>query len=379
MQNIATTMFGPHFLEKLKYHTPLFVFSKKKLVQNFHEFMHLFPGSEIEYAMKANSEPEILKTLHDLGSGFEIASAYELRILEKIKVPPNKILYGTSVKPASHIKEAFAYGVDRFAFDSPAELEKIAAAAPGSRVIVRVVVNDAGSVFRFSEKFGTEKENAVQLLLLAKKLGLQSYGISFHVGSQASNPFAWSNALKSLHHTLVELKKANIKIDAVDIGGGFPCAYSAIEPSLHIKEIAEITIKAYKKLPYHPKMILEPGRGIIASTGILLTTVIARVERKGYSWLFLDAGVYNALFEAMAYQGSTRYKVTSLRRSFDSGEMLFALAGPTGDSPDIITQEALLPKDIEIGDQLVIHDVGAYSLVVTSKFNGFPKPGVLLA
>jgi len=102
------------------------------------------------------------------------------------------------------------------------------------------------------------------------------------------------------------------------------------------------------------------------------------VERGAATWLFLDAGVYNGLFETMAYQGSTRYRITSLRPSLNSGEMMFALAGPTGDSPDIITREALLPGDIQVGDKLVIHDVGAYSLVCTSPFNGFPKPSVYL-
>ncbi len=104
--------------------------------------------------------------------------------------------------------------------------------------------------------------------------------------------------------------------------------------------------------------------------------MIEKVERNANPWLFLDAGVYNALFEAMAYQGSTRYRITSMRPSYDSGEMLFALAGPTGDSPDVITHEALLPKDLEVGDKLIFHDVGAYSLVNSSRFNGFPKPDV---
>ena len=373
---MLTFPFERDFLEGLKYQTPFFLFSKMKIVEKFDEFKKFFPHADIHYALKANAEPAVLETLLGAGSGFEAASVYELNMLKEAKVPPEKIIYGTSIKPASHIREFFDYGVTRFAFDSANELEKIAACAPGSKVYVRVIVSDAGSVFKFSQKFGTDKENAVLLLQKAKELGLQPYGISFHVGSQASNPLAWANAIKGLSKVFEQLKESGIEIEVLNLGGGYPCMYDSMETELSLKEIAKNTLEQYKKLPYQPKLILEPGRGLIAQTGVLVASVIGRVERKGGTWLFLDAGVYNALFEAMAYQGSTRYKVSSLRSSYDCGEMLFSLAGPTGDSPDIITQEALLPQDMEVGDKLIFKDVGAYSLVASSRFNGFPKPDV---
>lgn len=373
---MSSSEFDYNILYNLQYETPFFLFSRKRIINKFKEFKEYFPGSSIHYAMKENSEPELLQILSNMGCCFEVASVYELDILKKIKVLPEKMIYGTSVKPISHIKEFFNYGVDRFAFDSFPELEKIASVAPASRVYIRVLVNDTGSVFKFSEKFGTDKENIIPLLQWAKDLGLHPYGISFHVGSQASNPMAWANALESLQKTLEHLKSIGIEIDVINLGGGYPCTYASTEKKLILKEIAQYTLEQYRNLPYQPKLILEPGRGIVATTGILIASVIARVERKENTWLFLDAGVYNALFEAMAYQGSTRYRVTSMRPSGDSGEALFALAGPTGDSPDVITREAFLPQDTEVGDKLVIHDVGAYSLVVSSRFNGFPKPAV---
>ncbi|MEX1112025.1 MAG: type III PLP-dependent enzyme [Candidatus Andersenbacteria bacterium] len=378
MSTSISEEFNHDFLESLSHETPFFLFSKKKIQDNFREYQRYFPGAQIQYAMKANSEPEVLQEVLDIGAGFEVASAHELKMLKEINVPPERIIYGTSVKPISHIKEFFDYGVDRFAFDSLSELEKIAAVAPGSRVYVRIVVNDTGSVFRFSEKFGTDKENAVSLLQRAKELGLHPYGISFHVGSQASNPMAWANALEGLAPVLEHLKKTGIDIEVINIGGGYPCAYASTEKAITLEEIAENTLKQYKKLPYQPQLILEPGRGIIATAAVLVADIIAKVDRSANTWLFLDAGVYDALYEAMAYQGSTRYHVTSMRPSYDSGEALFALAGPTGDSADVITREALLPQDITAGDKLIFHDVGAYSLVVSSRFNGFPKPGVYL-
>ncbi len=376
LENVFDTKIAPELLDTLQHETPFFLFSRKKIAQKFKDFKKHFPNALIHYAMKANSEHEVLKILNDEGAGFEVASVYELNMLKEVGVAPENIIYGTSVKPISHIKDFFDYGVDRFAFDSFAELEKIAAVAPKSRVYVRVRVNDTGSVFRFSEKFGTGKENIIPLLMRAKELGLHPYGISFNVGSQASNPMAWANALETLRPIIEELKVSGIILDILNLGGGYPCNYASSKNSVSLKEIAHNIFKQYKKLSYQPQLLLEPGRGIIADTAILVTSVIAKVERVQSMWLFLDAGVYNALFEAMAYQGSTRYKITSMRAGYDSGEALFALAGPTGDAPDIITREVMLPQDIDVGDKLIIHDVGAYSLVVTSRFNGFPKPSV---
>jgi ornithine decarboxylase len=368
--------FAQEVLERLPYPTPFFLFSKERVVRKFREFKKHFPKASVHYAIKANSEPEILQTLADAGSAFEVASVYELNMLKEIGVPPEKIIYGSAVKPLAHIEEFFSYGVDRFAFDSLSELEKIAAAAPGSRVFVRMIANDTGSVFKFSEKFGTSKENLIPLLERAKNLGLKPYGISFHVGSQASNPMAWAEALAHLHEPLEHLRKIGIEIEILNLGGGFPCKYASTETELTVEEIAQNTLNQFKKLPYKPKIIVEPGRGIIAETGILIASVIGRVERSESTWIFVDAGVYDALYEAMAFQGSTRYKVTSMRPSYDAGEALFALAGPTGDSADVITREALLPRDIDVGDKLIFHDVGAYSLTVSSRFNGFPRPAV---
>lgn len=370
----ASDPFNPLFLKTLNYETPYFLFSRKRVIDSYKEFQKYFPSSHIQYAMKANSESEILKTLSEAGSGFEVASKHELDILKKLKVPAEKIIYGTSVKPASHIKDFAEYGVDKFSFDSETELEKIAAVAKGANVYVRTVANDAGSVFKFSEKFGTDQGSIIPLLLQAKKLGLKPYGISFHVGSQASDPQAWANVLITLRSVIQELQDQGIKLEAINLGGGFPCKYLSSENVPSLKEIAAATMKQYKKLPYNMQIILEPGRGIVATTGIAVATIIAKVERRASTWLFLDLGVYNGLFETMAFQGSTRYPITNMRPIGDAGEKLFSIAGPTGDSPDVITREALLPQDIDVGDKVIIHDVGAYSICMTSPFNGFPKP-----
>lgn len=371
------TVFETKALEVIAEKTPFFVISEKRILNKLHEFKSHFNTPLIQYAMKANSEEKVLRTVADAGFGFEVASIYELEMLRKIQVPADRIIFGTSIKPAAHIREFFAYGVDRFPFDSYSELEKIAANAPGSKVYIRLSVNDADSVFKFSEKFGTTPEHVVPLVKQAKELGLTPYGISFHVGSQAGNPHAWLNALKVVAPLIVELKDLGIEFEVLNIGGGFPCnTYASSSIDLNLQEIAEGVHAECAKLPYKIKLMLEPGRGIVADSSVVVTSIIGKVSRNGSTWLFLDAGVYNGLYEVMAFQGSTRYRITSMRPSHDAGQAFFAIAGPTGDSQDVVSREVLLPEDIDVGDKLIIHDVGAYSLVTTSPFNGFPKPAV---
>ena len=369
-------VFKTEFLENLRHETPFFMFSRKAIQERYREFQHLFPHATIHYAMKADDEKEILACLAEVGASFEAASVYELHLLKALHVPPDRILYGTSVKPASHIREFHEYGVNRFAFDSIQEIEKIAHIAPKARVYVRVSVNDTGSIYRFSEKFGTVHENIVPLLIRARELGLEHYGISFHVGSQAGNSAAWANAIESLIPILKHLEELGLPIEILDIGGGYPAPYPSNENNITLEEIAHSIEKACKKLPYKPRLIMEPGRAMVAESAVLVASAIARVDRIEHTWLFLDAGVYNGLFESLAYQGSVRYRMTCLRPSFDVGEATFALAGPTGDSWDVVSREVHLPADIGVGDRIAFHDVGAYNLVMVGRFNGFPKPAV---
>jgi len=369
-------IFSQKTLEELQHQTPYFLFSKQALTDRYAEFRKCFPHSTIYYAMKADAEKGVLETLNELGSGFETASVHELRLLKDLNVPPDRILYGTSVKPASHIKEFHEYGVNRFAFDSASELEKIASIAPNARVYVRVSVNDTGSVYKFSEKFGTVHENIVPLLVRARELGLEHYGISFHVGSQASNPEAWTHAIAGLLPAIKHLDELGLRIEVLNIGGGYPSLYASSEQHISLQEIADTVHAALDLLPYKPHIILEPGRAMVAEAAVLVASVIARIERTEHTWLFLDAGVYNGLFESLAYQGAIRYRVSSMRPLADSGEAVFALAGPTGDSWDVVSRDAHLPADIGPGDKLVFHSVGAYNLVMVGRFNGFPKPDV---
>lgn len=362
----------------LEHATPFFLISRERIAASIRQFYEVFPNCSVYYAMKANSELEVLRTVAKAGCGFEVASVPELNALQQINVPPGRIIYGTAVKSACDIATFHDYGVRKYAFDSIAELEKIAIAAPASKVFARVAVNDSDSVFKFSEKFGTAVQNVPGMLQHAKEFGLRPYGLSFHVGSQARDANAWAAAIDHVSEAIRACEAAGIEIETLNIGGGFPCGYDPALTNVDLHDIAERTLRRYHDLPCRPQIIIEPGRAIVATAAVLVTEIIARVERSrlNTTWLFLDAGVYNALFEAMAFQGAIRYRIDPLGSWNGTQELEFGLAGPTGDGLDVITRHALLPETIGVGDKLIVRDVGAYSLALSSRFNGFARPAV---
>ena len=363
--------------KKLNYPTPFFFTDKHILAHNYKVFTELFDDAEIYYALKANSDPRILVHLDQLGCGFEAASAFEIEELVKVGVYPHKITYGTSIKPLDHIHRAAKLGIDRFAADSKEEIEKIAAIAPGARVFVRAIVDDEGSVFTMSERFGSPVGEVKDLIILAKKLGLKPYGISFYVGSQATKADRWAQGIATIRPVIEALKQEGIKLEVINIGGGFPVIYKNHAHAPHLKEIVVEIHNELHKLPYMPKIIMEPGRGIVASSTVTVATVIAKTTRNNQPWLCLDAGVYNCFYEAMIHQGATQYKAHPATLPEAGHEQVsYVITGPTGDSLDIITREAKLPANVMVGDRLVFENTGAYTVTMASPFNGFPKPAL---
>jgi len=359
----------------LNFATPYFFTSREVLKRNYHTFTHLLDNAEVYYALKANSDPKVLTYLDSLGCGFEAASAYEIEILLNVGVDARNIIYGTSVKPAEHIRLAHQAGVKRFAADSMEEIKKIADNAPEAKVFVRAIVDDAGSVFMMSERFGTPISTVKDLLLYARHLGLKTYGISFYVGSQAAHSDMWARGVNAVRPIIDELFQEGITLEILNIGGGFPVHYDNHQDVPELREIAIKVHNALHTLPYMPKILLEPGRGLVATSTVLVAEVIARNDRANKPWLCLDAGIYNALYEALIHQGATRYPVYPLNPPTEPTEgLLFTLAGPTGDSLDIIARDVLLPAYMNVGDKVVFEHAGAYTIAMASRFNGFPAP-----
>jgi len=368
-----------HLPQFLNYTTPFFFTSREILRKNYLTFTHLFDKAEVYYALKANSDSKILTYLNEIGSGFEAASAYEIAMLLEVGVDPKKIVYGTSIKLAEHIRLAHQAGVDRFAADSKEEVKKIAEHAPGAKVFIRTIVEDTGSVFMMSERFGTPPDTVKDMLLYARKLGLKTYGISFYVGSQAARHDMWARAIHTVQPIIEALLKKGITLEVLNIGGGFPVHYDNHEDAPALRDIVISIHNALHALPYIPTLIMEPGRALVATSTVLVSQVIARNDRAHKPWLCMDAGIYNALYEAMIHQGATRYPVHMLNPPTDPTDtQLFTIAGPTGDSLDIVARDVELPAYVDVGDKLVFEHAGAYTITMASRFNGFPAPTLFI-
>jgi len=352
---------------------PSLVVDLEVVRDNYQTFSKALPDSRVFYAVKANPSPEVLSLLASLGSGFDTATVAEIEMALAAGATPDRISFGNTIKKERDIARAFALGIRLFAVDCAAEVEKISRAAPGAKVFCRILYDCAGAEWPLSRKFGCEPEMAVDVLDLAKRLGLEPVGISFHVGSQQRNPHAWDRALASAAAVFRECGERGLTLTMVNLGGGFPTKYLKNVP----------TVKAYgsaifRALRRHfgnriPETIIEPGRGMVGNAGIIEAEVVLvskKSENDDVRWVYLDIGKFGGLAETM--DESIRYPIRTPR---DGDELApCVLAGPTCDSADVMyeKQPYALPISLEIGDKVLIEGTGAYTATYASvAFNGF--------
>lgn len=359
-----------------KLETPFLAIDLDVVEQNYSLLKKTLPNVRVFYAMKSNPEQKILLRLMKLGCDFEIASIGELHRLEKIGYDPKRAIFSNTVKIRSHIAAAHRSKIHSFAFDSADEIKKISEEAPGAKVYLRVSVSNHGSIINLSNKFGAEMGHALQLMELAKDFGLEPYGLAFHVGSQSENVHLWREAIERMGKLIEQLKKIDIEIKVINMGGGFPIAYT--EPVPDLKDVAEEIAQSCKEyLPKNIELWIEPGRALVGDAGIIGATVIGHAIRKNSHWLFLDVGRFQAFVE-MFESEQLRYPVMSSRdHEYENGRHLFTLTGPSCDSYDTIMDDVALPADMKEGDKLYFGSAGAYTHVYGSSFNDFPVPRVV--
>jgi ornithine decarboxylase len=352
--------------------TPYLEIRLDKIRDAYARMSKYLTGIEIHYAMKCNPNHEIMKTILDCGGQFEISSADEMRKAIAAGADPKNILFSNPIKTLSDIKAAYKAGVQYFSFDSYSEVDKLAEGAPGSKVYVRISIPVRKSVVASEGKFGVSIDQAKDLMLYAKKMGLEPYGISFHVGSQMLDYESWSYAIQHSSKLMNMLKKSHIQIEMLDMGGGFPACYKDVKRD-NLDRIANKILKALKKyIPAGVRVVAEPGRYLVADSGIMTSTVIGTAERFGRKWLHLDVGANNGLMEAVQTGNALEYPVSDSKKSEEKD--IFVLTGPTCDSQDTIMFDVPVSADIQIGDKIYFECAGAYTTAMSENFNGFPSP-----
>lgn len=364
------------FSENLE--TPNIVVNLLTIKRNFVKLQNSFPYADIFYAVKANPAPQVVSLLADLGSNFDIASRWELDSVMSLGVEPERLSYGNTIKKSKDVAYFYERGVRMFATDSKEDLKNIAKYAPGSKVYVRILVeNSITADWPLSRKFGCHPDMAYDLLVQARDHGLTPYGISFHVGSQQRDIGQWNDAIAKTKYLMTSLEEEeNIKLSMINMGGGFPASY--IDPTNDLSEYAS-EITRYLRDDFGediPQIILEPGSSLVGDSGILTSEVIL-ISRKNNTalnrWVYLDTGKFNGLIETLGE--AIKYPVVTLKDSPDAKTGEVILAGPTCDSMDIMYEDCKyrLPLDLKVGDKLYWLTTGAYTSSYASvNFNSFP-------
>jgi len=352
--------------------TPCLVVDLDIVGQNYDRLAGALPEAKIYYAVKANPAPEILRLLAARGSCFDTASMPEIEMCLTAGADAGRISYGNTIKKAGDIRRAYELGVRLFAFDSEAELEKIAENAPGSRVFCRILTSGEGADWPLSRKFGCEPAMARDLLLKAAEMDVEPYGISFHVGSQQRDVRQWDLALSSTAGIFRDLEERGVVLKMVNLGGGFPTRYLKDVPSSEDYGTAIDTFLRKHFGNRLPETIIEPGRGMVGNAGIIQSEVVL-ISRKSAEderrWVYLDIGKFGGLAETM--DEAIQYPIVTERAGPVEPVIL---AGPTCDSADVLYEKAdyRLPVDLKIGDRVSILAAGAYTTTYSAvNFNGF--------
>lgn len=361
------------FLADNRLATPFLVIDVDRVEENYQILKTHMPSADIYYAVKANPAAPVLERLVDLGSGFDAASVPEIEECMAAGARAADISYGNTIKKAADIARAFELGVNMYAFDSDGELDKLAECAPGSKVYCRILTENAGADWPLSRKFGCELDMAVQLMERAQDLGLEPHGISFHVGSQQTDPEQWDVAIGRTAMVFSDLRARGIELKMVNLGGGYPVRYRDDVPEFDVFARAIQASLAKHFGNAIPDLMIEPGRAIAATAGVLQAEVVL-VSKKRLDaerrWVYLDVGMFGGLAETMGEAIKYAFKTPH-----DGGPVgPVAIAGPTCDGADILYEETpyVLPLALKAGDRVRIEAAGAYTATYSAvNFNGF--------
>lgn len=355
--------------------TPAFWISQRRVLHNYAAFEKGLPGARIFYPVKVNPHPALLRLLDAAGASFDAASLAEILLLLSLQVEAEKIAFTTPVKRVDEIRDAANCGVDTFVADNEEEIHKLAAAAPGSRVLIRLKTRAAGSQWPLSHRFGAEPETATVLLALAARMKLVPYGLAFHVGSQCTRIESWTDAVEDALAVAENFERTcGQPLRVLDIGGGFPVRYTSSVPGLAAIFAAISRSTSGCRL----QIWAEPGRALVGDAAIATTAVIGQARHGDSTWLFCDLGAFNGLLELIE-PSSLGFSYEILSQPIRSGAPMqrYGLAGPSCDGDDVIARSAVLPA-VKTGDRLHLLKVGAYSIAYASRFCGNAEAAVYL-
>ena len=364
------------FLEDNKSEKPFYLIDLAEIVSAFNKWNKFLPDIKPYYAIKSNPNLAIIEALASLGVYFDCASEAEIKTIIEVTNDPKRIIFANPCKMSSQIRYARANDVDLMTFDCEEELYKIKLYHPYAKLILRLAVDESGSLCKFNKKFGCFIDQVDELLKISSTLKLDVIGFSFHVGSGCSSPECFYTAIQTCKQAVDIAFNLNINITTIDIGGGFPgnddTKFEQIASQINMamndffkERLSDKTIQ----------FIAEPGRYFVEKSHTLVLNIIGKKRQKDNNGdktiiYYLNDGVYNS-FNCILYD----YRVPIILPFNERDGILHKsrLFGPTCDSIDLITDNIMLPE-LAIGEWVYVENFGAYTVAASSEFNGIKKP-----
>jgi diaminopimelate decarboxylase len=367
--------------------TPLYVTSEARLRKNIRAYHSAFPNAEKYFAVKANGNLTVLRILAQEGAGADVFSRGELHLAGLAGIPKDKILFNGNSKSEQDHRAALEAGV-RISVDCVEELESLSNVAAQLNTWAEVMfrVNPDVSVKTHpkiatglkTSKFGIPAGQVAQTYLKAMDMpGIDPVGLHCHIGSQILDISPFAEAMSKMMDITDEVVNAGGKVSRIDIGGGLGIQYMPDAPAPTPANLAEGILPIFQDRCYemgiNPKLIMEPGRSIVADTTIILTRVNV-VKHAHVNFVGVDAG-FNVLARPMLYD--SYHHVMVANKAGQQAEETYTIVGPICETGDILAKERKLPN-LQRGDLLAFFDAGAYGFSMASQYNGQPRPAEVL-
>lgn len=355
--------------------TPLLVLDRARLVAQYTALRSALPAVRPYYAVKALSHSAAVAAVRDAGGFFDVASPGEVALVTGLGVAPERCIYTHPVKKPADIRTAVRASIRTFVFDCERELEKFAGLEDRVELLLRLGYRTPQALIDLSYKFGARPEEALDLVAAARRRGLQVVGLSFHPGSQLASTEPLRRDIQRAAMLVDCLADTGVHLEIVDIGGGLPVPYDAPVP--HLDGFVPVIDEEIRPLTDRGiQVISEPGRFVAAPAVLAVAGVVGVAHRGGTPWYYLDDGLYGSFSNVLS--DHVRPTVHAYGPQVEERDAVpSVLAGPTCDSTDVITTDAVLPA-LDVGDLVVAPHMGAYTTVTACEFNSLPKATVVV-
>jgi ornithine decarboxylase len=355
--------------------SPLLLLDLGVVQKNYNALVTNLPRIKHHYAVKCFYDADVLKTIHEMGGYFDVATKGEIELLESIGVMGDRCVHTHPITRPGDIDAALEFGITIFVFDNAFQIDTLAPYADRIKLLLRLAVPNEKAQINLSAKFGLDPIEVHDVLSRAKQVGLDVIGISFHAGSQMSDPDKMVEGIQLARRVFDQARDIGYEFTLLDIGGGFPTQYT--KEITDVEEFCTPVSKALDELFPNIDLMSEPGRAVVGTSVVAVSRVMGISVRGGHTWYYLDDGIYGSYSGVLFEHGE--YPVVSLKE-LDNPDIEMSpcvLAGPTCDSVDVFAEGIMMP-DLVVGDIILGLNMGAYSAATTTDFNLFPRAKIVL-